>query len=69
MVKKYPWTKDYATDEYLTLLNTYSDHYTLEDEIKKPLFQEIGALIDRQYGGCITKPHLSVLFIARKSAR
>jgi SAM-dependent methyltransferase len=36
MVKKYPWTKDYATDEYLTLLNTYSDHYTLEDEIKKP---------------------------------
>jgi SAM-dependent methyltransferase len=66
MVKRYAWSRNYSTAEYLTLLNTHSDHYTLEEPIKKRLFQEIGALIDNQYSGCITKPHLTVLFLAKK---
>ena len=66
MVKRYPWSRDYTTAEYLTLLNTHSDHYNLEVDLKKRLFQEIGALIDSKYGGSITKPHLTVLFIAQK---
>jgi len=66
IVKRYPWSRNYSTAEYLTLLNTHSDHYNLEEDIKKRLFQEIGALIDSQYRGCITKPHLTVLFIAQK---
>ena len=51
VVKRYPWSRDYSTAEYLTLLNTHSDHYNLEEPIKKRLFREIGALIDSQYGG------------------
>jgi SAM-dependent methyltransferase len=66
VVKRYPWSRDYTSAEHLKLLNTYSDHYNLEEQIKKSLFQEIGALIDRKYDGCVTKHHLAVLFIASK---
>lgn len=66
LVKRFPWSRNYSTAEYLTLLNTHSDHYNLEEPMKKRLFREIGALIDSQYGGCITKPHLAVLFLAQK---
>lgn len=66
IVNRYPWSRNYSTAEYLTLLNTHSDHYNLEEPIKQRLFWEIGTLIDSQYGGCISKPHLTVLFIAQK---
>jgi len=66
IVKRYAWSRDYSTAEYLTLLNTHSDHYNLEEPLKVQLFQEIGALIDSQYGGFVTKPHLTVLFLAKK---
>ena len=66
IVRRYPWSRDYTTAEYLTLLNTYSDHYNLEPGIKEPLFKGIGMLIDDKYNGRITKPYLTVLFIAPK---
>jgi SAM-dependent methyltransferase len=66
VVRRHPWSRDYTSAEHLKLLNTYSDHYNLEEQIKESLFQEIGVLIDRKYGGWITKPHLAVLFIASK---
>jgi SAM-dependent methyltransferase len=65
-VRRYPWSKDYTTAEYLTLLNTYSDHYILDPDVKVPLFKEIGTLIDDKYNGRITKPNLTALFIAPK---
>jgi len=66
LVKKYPWSKKYTTADYLKLLNTHSDHYILDNGIKERLFKEIGMLIDEKFGGCITKHHLTVLFVAKK---
>lgn len=66
VITKYSWTKDYSTTDYLRLLNTYSDHYNLENDIKERLFKEIGMLIDDKFEGYITKPLLTVLFIAKK---
>jgi SAM-dependent methyltransferase len=68
IVKRYPWSRDYTTVEYLKLLNTHSDHYSLDPDVKEHLFKAIGALIEDKFGGRITKPHLSVLFMAKKAA-
>jgi SAM-dependent methyltransferase len=66
LVKGYLWTKDYNTEEYLKLLNTYSDHRNLEESRRTRLFRGIGELIEKEYGGTITRPYLAVLYIARK---
>lgn len=65
-VKTYPWTKEYNTQEYLKLLNTYSDHRNLEEAKRARLFRGILELIENKYGGTITRPYLTVLYIAKK---
>lgn len=66
LVKQYPWAKAYSTESYLRLLNTYSDHLALDERKRQKLFEGIGELIEREYGGIITRPYLSVLYIAQK---
>jgi SAM-dependent methyltransferase len=65
-VKRYPWSRIYDRDQYLRLLNTYSDHGGLAEPKRRKLFEGIGAVIEDRYGGEITRPYLSVLYIARK---
>lgn len=65
-VRRYPWERDYDTQTYLRLLNTYSDHRQLEESRKLYLFAGIGELIEKQYGGIVTRPYLAVLYIAKK---
>jgi len=66
LIIKYPWVKKYKTQDYLRLLNTYSDHRNLQETRRVQLFEGIGELIDNKYGGTIIRPYLSVLYIARK---
>jgi len=66
LMKRYPWTKEYNTDEYLKLLNTYSGHRNLEEDKRSRLFKGIGELIQNERGGTITRPYLAVLYIAMK---
>jgi SAM-dependent methyltransferase len=65
-VKRYPWSTDYTRDEYLRLLNTYSNHLSLEYKRRARLHAAIGALIDREFEGIVERPYLSVLYLARK---
>jgi SAM-dependent methyltransferase len=65
-VQQYHWERDYNTEAYLRLLNTYSDHRKLEDSRRLCLFGRIGELIEKQYGGVVTRPYLTVLFLAKK---
>lgn len=65
-VKLYPWTKTFDRPKYLKLLNTFSDHSSLDEKRRKKLFKEIGKLIDDKYEGSIERPYLSALFIAKK---
>lgn len=69
LVKRYPWAKDYNTEKYLKLLNTYSDHRNLEEGKRLQLFRGIGKLIENKYGGTITRPYLAVLCIAKKKQK
>ncbi len=64
-VKTFPWSARYSTQEYLGLLNTYSDHLRLAEPDRARLFAGIAAVIDR-HGGYIDKPYLAVLYLAKK---
>lgn len=66
VVKTYAWSKTYTAEEYLRLLNTYSDHRSLPPEQRAQLFRELGDMIETRYGGTIAKPYLAVLYLAQK---
>ncbi len=63
-VCRYPWAAQYTTSQYTKLLNTYSDHRSLDEDTRRRLFSAIGELID-EFGGTITRPYLAVLYLAR----
>lgn len=63
-VRTYPWQQLYTIDQYLNLLNTYSDHLNLTAEVRQDLFAAIRELIEA-YGGIVTRPYVTVLFLAR----
>lgn len=65
VTRRYPWAVEYSADNYVKLLDTYSDHRALKKSTKEKLFTGIAQLID-QFGGTVTRPYLAVLWFARK---
>jgi hypothetical protein len=65
-VRQYPWSVRYSTNEYIGLLNTYSDHLRLPEERRSELFHDIAEIIDRN-GGYIDRPYLAVVYLARRN--
>ena len=63
-VRRYRWDRQYSSSEYLKLLETYSDHISLEENRKIELYEGIKEIIDNDYDGTIVRPYLSVLYIA-----
>lgn len=61
----FSWSKRYYSQQYLGLLNTYSDHLQLNEATRENLFASIGELID-QHGGHIEIPYLTALHVAEK---
>lgn len=54
-------------EEYLALMSTYSGNLTLPEKNRERLFECIGNLIDRDFGGEITKAYRHELILARRS--
>jgi hypothetical protein len=48
---------------YLNLLNTYSNHLSLNNITRKHLFREIAHLIDVEFDGSFTKEYLAILYL------
>jgi ubiquinone/menaquinone biosynthesis C-methylase UbiE len=67
-VRKYFWSRQYSTIEYIKLLETYSDHRSLEENRRRVLYDGIREVIENKYNGVILRPYLSVLFIAKKKS-
>ena len=63
-VLQFPWIQWYATEQYLQLLETFSDHRTLLPETKSDLFSGIAEILAR-HGGGRSKPYLTVLYLAQ----
>jgi hypothetical protein len=51
---------------YARLLNTYSDHRSLEPAVRARLLGGIADLIDARFGGRIVKGYLTVRHLARR---
>lgn len=66
-VLKYRWETEYTAQAYVKLLNTYSDHITLEKDIRAELFDGIENLIETNFDGRIAKEHLSILYLAHRN--
>lgn len=64
-VKRYPWKALYTTEQYIGLLNTYSDHLRLPQERRQILFEEVAKAIER-LGGRIERPYETVAFLGKK---
>jgi hypothetical protein len=63
--KTYPYTRVYTSDQYVQLLNTYSDHIAQLAETKQILYSKIKEAIDN-YGGSITVPYEVKAYFAVK---
>ncbi len=66
-VKRCLWKKTYNTQQYLGLLNTYSDHLRLSEEKRQHLFMGIKEVLEEE-GGKIEKLYEAVAYIARQRA-
>jgi SAM-dependent methyltransferase len=67
VVRQYLWKRSYSRDDYIRLLDTYSDHRALPKGVRERLYGGVGRLIDEEYGGVVERPYLTALFVARKS--
>jgi SAM-dependent methyltransferase len=65
-IRTYRWVLGYDAAAYVDVLSTYSDHLAMDPVGRDRLFHGVADLIDREYGGRITKGYLTVLFLARR---
>lgn len=65
-VHAYPWLATYDTDGYLAMLASQSSYALMEPSRREELLEAIGALIDNQLGGTVTKEYVTVLAVAMR---
>lgn len=62
--RRYVWEQAYDADDYIALLNTYSDHRSLPPDQRARLLGGIADLIRTRYGGQIVKGYVTMLYCA-----
>jgi SAM-dependent methyltransferase len=65
--RQYQWSETYATDGYLELLTTHSDHRMLPPDVFGRLADALARLIDDS-GGVLRVDYVTRLYLARRSA-
>jgi SAM-dependent methyltransferase len=65
---RFPVEIEYATSDYLNLLQTYSNILSLSPDRRASLLDCIGRVIDGDFGGRVTKRYLFELVLARRTA-
>jgi SAM-dependent methyltransferase len=58
-----PWTQSYGSDDFIALIDTYSDHAVQPEEQKRGCYADIKAAIDRR-GGRLEIPYVTLTFFA-----
>lgn len=61
IIRKYLWSQEYTAEEYIQLLQTYSDHILLPDTEQAALFKGITKLLNEKFGGSFVKHYEAVL--------
>ena len=67
-VRRYLWDRTYTADEYVALLNTYSNHRRMRPDRRELLFREIRRLLGRRPDNSVRKHYLFTLQVARRAA-
>ncbi|HEY7270675.1 MAG TPA: class I SAM-dependent methyltransferase [Dehalococcoidia bacterium] len=62
----YPWVEAYDTDRYIKVLQTFSNHIALAEDVRAALLRDMATLIDQSFGGVVEKHWFSTLELARK---
>jgi trans-aconitate methyltransferase len=65
IIRRYPWSTVYSTEQYTRLLITYSDHIRLPEAERDALLEGVTDLIDWEYGGKVLKHYESVLTLRK----
>lgn len=63
-VRSYRWQCEYSSAEYVSLLQTHSDHILLETDRREALLDGVAAVIDR-HGGALAIEYVTRLCLAR----
>jgi SAM-dependent methyltransferase len=64
--RRYVWGHDYTAEEYISLLDTYSGHRSLDDARRMRLYDLIRRRIEARPGRRVTKTYLTILNVARR---
>ena len=65
-IRKHLVATEYSADAYIDLLGTFSDHLLLPADSRRRLFDDIKALIDREFDGAIVREGVALLYVARR---
>ncbi len=68
-VRFYPWVTTYPTPAALGLIGTYSRFLVMDSVERAALFEHLAQIIDRHYGGALTRHYVAVLATARRTPR
>ncbi len=63
IVWDHAWIETYTTNRYMKLLESFSDHRSLDKIVHETLIREVRAAIDK-HGGTIDRPLQATLFLA-----
>lgn len=61
---RHTWEVEYSADRFRALLSTFSNHIDLPRERREGLLDCVAELIDRRFGGVVTKRYLAELTVA-----
>jgi SAM-dependent methyltransferase len=64
--RRYLWDVTYTADDYIAVLNTYSNHRAFDDEIRKRLLSRIHQRIETRPDGKVRKTYLAILSVAER---
>ena len=66
---RYRWDQHYTSQQYADLTRSYSSTQAMEPSAQEALIGDVCALIDREFGGSITRPLVITLMLGRRRPR
>jgi hypothetical protein len=63
---RYRWDQTYTSEQYADLLRSYSGSQAMEPERREAMIADLCEVIDKEYGGSLTRPLVITLTLGRR---
>jgi len=63
--RSWRWRRQFSAEEYVQLLDTYSDHLAMPADQRGRLYDSLRELIDGSFRGVVVREYLTVLYLAQ----